>query len=527
MWIAVKNGIIKCHEAQKGVLKGEKFMLTLKAARDEGFDISGLYDEDLSPDVERFFEKDGRKKVFVPARVADELMKEYTYATRKSDEFLFRYEPAKGIYELYGEAHIKNLTRRKLGKHTSINKQKEIINFIKVSTYKDLHDAPVNLIVVKNGVLNLETQQLEPHNPEYFILNSINVDYDAKADCPNFKKFLKEVVAEGDIETIQEYIGFCIHRQYTYHKSMLLVGEGANGKSTLLETLRAMLGNENVSNEALQTLQTNRFAVGQLYGKLANIYADLPAAALKDTGFFKMLTGNDTLSAEYKFRDRFTFKNYAKLVFSCNKIPESPDDTDAFYRRWIIINFPHQFLEDNKATDRNLLEKLTTKQELSGVLNWALDGLKRLLRNKRFSISKTVEETRQQYVESSDPVKAFATTMLEVDPNGTIVKDDLYNAYIAWCNEHKLPTTTKNTFAMRIPEFVKVAASKTSRLGKKVNSWTGIRLAGTEGTEGTALILPITNESIISYTNRGSGGASVPSVPDDNDEEAEEWDGEP
>jgi putative DNA primase/helicase len=107
-----------------------------------------------------------------------------------------------------------------------------------------------------------------------------------------------------------------------------------------------------------------------LYGKLANIYADLPAIALKETGIFKMLTGGDTISGEHKFKPRFYFKNYAKLIFSCNQIPQTPDDSDAFYRRWIIVNFPHQFLDADQNTDKNLvadknlLAKLTTTSEL-------------------------------------------------------------------------------------------------------------------------------------------------------------------
>jgi len=526
MWIAVKNGIIKCHEAQKGVLKGEKFMLTLKAAKEEGFDIKGYRDDDenLSPDVDRFFDEENNKSHFRAAYVADELMKEHTYATRKSDEITFRYEPTKGTYELYGEAHIQNQTLNKLGKHTSINRQKEVLNFIQKRTYKDLYDAPTNLIVVKNGVLNLETQQLESHNPEYFILNSLNVQFDSKAECPKFKKFLSEVTQEGDLTTIQEFVGYCLHRQYNFHKALLLVGEGANGKSTFLECLRALLGNENVANESLQVLQNNRFAVSQLYGKLANVYADLPAIALKETGIFKMLTGGDTISGEHKFKPRFDFKNYAKLIFSCNQIPETPDDSAAFYRRWIIINFPHQFLDADAHTDKDLLTKLTTTQELSGIFNWALEGIQRLLTNKQFTAGRTIEETKAQYIQSSDPIRAFREECLTEKSDSVETKDDVYNAYIQYCQTRNLHTTTKNTFAMRLPQYIAATPSITTRQHKKIRSWTGIKLGNLGYEVYTKLNLDNISENTKENSREKDVYTTLPSYSND-DAKPEEWDG--
>jgi len=512
MWIALENGLLQCHECQKGALRGEKFLQAIKIAQEMGFDVK-LFDEDLSPDVKRFFEerKHGRKKieVFVPAYVARELMDAYQYVTRKKDETIFRYAPESGVYELLGEAHAKRMIRKKLGKHLSISRQREIINFIKVSTLKDLEDAPERLIVLKNGILDLKSGKIEGFNADYFILNALPVEYEPNADCPQFKKFLDEVVAKEDQATIQEYCGYCLLRDYRHHKSLLLVGEGANGKSTFLEVLRRMLGSPNVANEPLQTLITNRFAISQLYGKLANIYPDLPAIALKDTGFFKMLTGNDTISAEYKFKDRFDFKNYAKLIFSCNRVPETPDDTVAFFRRWIIINFPNQFLEHDPRTDKSILEKLTTEKELSGILNWALQGLKRLLDNDGFTTSRTVEETRDQYIEASDPVRAFAEQRLVVKPNNVIPKDDVYDTFIQYCRERNLPTCPKNAFSMRLVEHIPATPSRTTRLGKSVRAWQGIALSDeSDESDGQNQLLKLSKKSLYKNINRKSGVSS-------------------
>jgi len=473
MWLAVESNILKCHEAQPDALIGKKFMQAVKVAAEQGYNME-LYDEDINPDVERFFEPDGKKKKFVAALVAKELMNENTYVTRKKDEMMFRYMPKKGIYMMFAETHIKEETRRKLGKHTSIARQNEVVNFIKVSTYEDLEDPSPEYVVLKNGIFNIFTKGLLPFDPKYFILNALNVEYQPDADCPKFKKFLSEVLVEGDIQTVREYIGYCFYRKYHIQKAIMFIGEGANGKSTLQEVIRELLNSENVSSEPLHTLIVNRFSIGQLYGKLANICADLPAIALKSTGLFKQLMG-DTVSAEFKFKERFNFRNYAKLIFSCNQIPQTSDETTAFWRRWIIINFPNQFTDENPDTDKNLLEKLTTADEISGIFNWTIEGLQGLLKMQRFSGSKTTEETREQYIKSSNPAQAFVEEKLTTDPNGVLTKDEVYNAFVEYCKTNNLPTITKSSLSHALPQFITVEAGHTRRLGKNTRSWKGIK----------------------------------------------------
>jgi phage/plasmid-associated DNA primase len=117
----------------------------------------------------------------------------------------------------------------------------------------------------------------------------------------------------------------------------------------------------------LHRILDNRFAVAELYGKLANIDADMSTEALRNTGILKKLTGGGPIPAERKFKPPFRFVNYAKLLFSANEIPQTPDETDAFFARLIIINFPKQFIEGANA-DPYLFEKISTDKELSGFL---------------------------------------------------------------------------------------------------------------------------------------------------------------
>ena len=133
--------------------------------------------------------------------------------------------------------------------------------------------------------------------------------------------------------------GYALWRGMPAQVSFILVGEGANRKSTLFAILKSMLGARNVTSFAIQELENEKFLRGALYGKLVNIRSELPSAALKDTGIFKHLTGGDPISTDVKYGRPFTFVSYAKLIFATNRIPKTPDDTDAFFRRWIIISF--------------------------------------------------------------------------------------------------------------------------------------------------------------------------------------------
>jgi len=477
-WLAVKRKIIECHEAQKGNLKGEIFKKVLAVAKKDGFEIDIGKDEELTSEVAKYFDN----KKFVAAYLATELMEKFHYVTRKTDEMIFVYHPKHGTYTPDGNSHLKTHTRKALGKYLTKYRLSEVINFVVCSTLKDTNTTPPHLILVKNGILNVTTGKLEDFSPDYFILNVVPVRYDPNAKISAIEKFVKEIVHPDDVPVLQETAGYCLWREYMIQVAVMLIGEGANGKSTWIELLRTFLGDENVSSESLQSFEANRFSLGGLFGKLANLYPDLSNRALDKTGTFKMLTGGDTVSAEHKFRARFYFKNYAKLIFSANKIPESKDDTTAFFRRWIIINFPNQFLADNPKTDPQLLKKLTTEVELSGFLNWCLEGLRRLIENKKFSRSKSIEETREQYLRSSDPVKAFAMDKLEYKAGSAIPKTEVYKAFIEYCQKMKLPTVSQTTFASKLVECMPTTKTTRKRIEGSITAcWVDLAMEGVSG----------------------------------------------
>lgn len=420
---------------------------------------------------ETYFDEKGK---FIPMFLAEAVMKEYRFVTMMDNEEVYVY--VDGFYQPHGEILIKQECKNRLLEEYRKNRATEVIDYIRASTYTIRREEPPNLIPLKNGILDLNENpfKLKPYTPDYMFFNKSPINYDPDADCPRIKKFQREIASgDEDVTILEEVLGFCLYRGYFIAKALMLVGEGANGKSTWLSLVKTFLGLRNVSGRSLQDLEEHRFAKADLHTKLANIYADLPDKALHRTGMFKMLTGRDLIAAEKKFRDTFHFVNYAKLLFSANKVPEAYDDTVAFFRRWIIIVFPNVFKGDD--ADPHILDKLTSEEELSGLLNLALAGLKRLLDNGGFSYSKITEEIKEDYIRKSSPIAAFVMDCLEVDSDAFIVKKELYNVFAEYCRQLKLPTVTQDTFFKNLPQHAVIADYRPRVEGLRYHTFKGIR----------------------------------------------------
>lgn len=429
--------------------------------------ITGHIEDEELANIRTLFLKNERQKAIYQTALL--CLKRFKILTTEN---IYVYNA--GFYEL-GAKRLVTFVQKNLQLEDFLSSHliKELLGYVERLTYRELAEEPVDKICIGNGILDLNTLDILPHFPEVVFFSKNPVEYKESADCPAIRKFLSEVLNPEDIPAIQEIIGYCLYKSYPIHKAFMLVGSGANGKSTFLNLLKAFLGQHNCSSISLHALEDNRFASAQLFGKLANIFADLPSKSLFETGTFKMLTGEDIIPAEKKFKDGFSFRNHAKLIFSCNQMPLTYDDTDAFFRRWKIVNFPNQYTGTN--ADKHLLQKLTTMEEMSGLLNFAIEGLKRLLENGEFSNSKTIPETREMYIKQSDSVGAFVIDCLLVDPNNFELKKVLYANYSEYCRKNRYPIVAENTFHRRLQVHIQVQDYRPTENGKRIQCWKGIR----------------------------------------------------
>ena len=394
-------------------------------------------------------------------------------APEDTGEVLY-YSREEGIFRP-AEAFIDKLARGLLCEKATSSLVKEIIGHLRAKNYIERSELNKNqeLICAKNGIINILTGEFKEHSPDYYFTQQLPIPFIATATCPRIAKFLSEVLSPEDVLNVIELFGYCLYKGYPIQKIFMLHGDGANGKSTFIELLKAFLGSQNCSNIPLQQLAISRFAKAELYGKLANLYADIPANALSDTGTLKMLRGGDTVSAERKFKDFFSFVNHAKLIFSCNRIPTTYDDTIAFWRSWIIVPFPNTFLGDK--ANKGLLKELTTEGELSGMLNLALKALKGLLERGDFSNTKGVEEVKADYIRRSDSVGAFVMDNLEADGSGAFIKQELYRWFCEYCREKKLISITQDSFFKNIHQHLKLTTPKITINEKREYCFAGLK----------------------------------------------------
>ena len=413
--------------AQDAVGAWEAVKALIKAKHPYGRVYSGTGEEFFDYPVT------GGKLVFTPKLLGDALIARQTYRDAASQLWVYRG----GVYLPCGEAALRTDAQELLGQERREDRINEALHYVKVATHVDEESPPdCRYINMRNGRLDWKLGTLEPHTSAVFTTVQLPFDYDALALCPTFDDYLGTTFEPDDLPLIEEILGWCLIPDRRFEQAVMLTGEGENGKSVFLDLVGYLLGEANVANVALQDLEENRFRAAELYGKLANVFADLDARGLQSSSMFKTLTTGDFVTAERKHAQPFRFRCYAKLLFSANRIPTSRDRTHAFYRRWLIIPFTRTFdgVGTNPQPDKQLREKL--KAELPGILNRALQGLARLTLHEAFTQPKSVIEAKQAFMRRNDNLRVFAEECLLANPIGTIPKQEFADVYKRWCESY-------------------------------------------------------------------------------------------
>lgn len=398
-----------------------------------------------------------------------------------------------GIYVPNGKSRIKEISREIFGDTYTPQRVNKVIAKIEADTQIDhdefFKDYSIDEIPVQNGILNVLTKDLSEFTPEKIFFTKLSITYDSEQGCPSIKKFFSDVLRDSsDVEVMIELIGFCLLKDYRYEKSAMFIGNGRNGKGKTLSLMKYFLGPENCSSIPLSQIIPTSTSVCELYGRLANLAGDLSNTDLKDTGMFKQVTGQDLITAKRKYLRDLFFTNYAKIIFACNELPRVYDLSDGFWSRWILFEFPYKFVRkqeyDNlkeedkklhKVLDESIIDKITTPEELSGLLNEALDGLKRLIDNKGFSYSKGTEEVKDLWIRKSDSFTSFCIDSVEEDYNYAISKKDLRKSYYRYCKKHNLPGSSDKGIKITLEN--RFGAYESQPMGGD-RVWEGIKFKG-------------------------------------------------
>ena len=351
------------------------------------------------------------------------------------------------------------------------NQRSECLAYINLLVNEDNKLLNPNLIAFENGIYDLESDNMLKFDPEILIRNKINYDYYDEAYDELCDKTLNKISCnDKEIRMLlEELIGYCFFTRNELGKAFILVGDKANGKSTFLSLLQALLGDNNISSLDLSELG-DRFKTAELFGKLANIGDDIGDEFVANPALFKKLVTGDRVNVEKKGQDPFEFNNYSKFIFSANQIPRIKDRTGAVQRRLIIIPFNASFSKDDPDFDPYIKHKLLKKSSLEYLIKLGVDGLKRVLKNKSFTKSEKVQKELEEYEKNNNPILLFFD---EVDKEEIINESvpDVYRMYTVFCSENNFSPFSKIEFGRNVSSYYGLI-NKAKRInGKVIKVW--------------------------------------------------------
>lgn len=348
------------------------------------------------------------------------------------------YKPYKKANDLYNQAM--------LDFYTEISSNKGVINF-------------------KNGSYELDNMVFREHRKDDFVFHCLSYDYDAQADCPKWKTFIKEVLPQEDLQiAIQEALAYPLSKVHL-EKIIYLFGNGRNGKSISLEVITNVLGNENVSHVPLINITKNDgLALQQMENKLINISYE-NSSKIFDTSALKSYISGEALNVKRLYQDSYSTTNYPQSLMASNSMPQSDDFSEGFYRRFRFIPF-NVTIEKDKVNP-NLKNELC--EELAGIANWLLEGVRRLRENKKFTYSPTIEALQDEFRVDSDNVYSFLNDENCIQStNQKKLLSLLYKEFEDYCEFNGYKTMGKKTFKYRL---ISLGYKIQRATGNQLNVW--------------------------------------------------------
>ncbi|MEZ5447071.1 MAG: phage/plasmid primase, P4 family [Gammaproteobacteria bacterium] len=331
----------------------------------------------------------------------------------------------------------------------------------------DLFDSDPLRLAVENGIVDLKTGSLLPHAKENYVTRISPVVHDSKARCPSFEAFIERIF-DGDRELIayvQRVLGYCLTGYTKEQVLFFLYGTGANGKSTFVNVIRALLGQDLFCATQSETFMLQRGGrsssndIARLQGIRVTAATEVRGSSMLNESLIKDLTGGDAVTARYLYREYFDFKPTLKLVMVGNHKPVIHGDDDGIWRRFHVIPFLIRIPDSER--DPELLGKL--EKELPGILNWALAGCREWLA-KGLLPPKTVQGAINEYRSEMDVLGNFIEERCLVGDQHSVRAQELYMAYKGWCAANSLRPLTGTRFGRKMAERHKRTATKTGRV---------------------------------------------------------------
>lgn len=354
-----------------------------------------------------------------------------------------------GIY-INGYKHIEQ-TMIDMIPNLKKTQRREVLDYMELIA-EEVTPSDARYIAFKNGIYDLVTDTLLPYSPEYVITNRIPWDYIPDAQSELAERTLNKLACDDPsiVALLQECIGYCFYRRNELGKAFILTGDKSNGKSTFLDVIKYMLGDENISALDLKELG-DRFSTSMMFGKLANLGDDIGDDFLSGTQvstFKKIVTGN-RIKAERKGQDPFEFNPYIKMLFSANDIPRMKDKTGAVLRRLVIIPFNATFTVNDPDFDPYIKYKLVEQESIEYLIRVGVEGLRRVIQQNHFTQSERVDREIKEYEEENNPIAGFIEDQ-GLDMIENQLTADVYKRYQVFCADNSLTPMSNIVFSKQI-----------------------------------------------------------------------------
>ena len=317
------------------------------------------------------------------------------------------------------------------------------IEFIKKLFEQFVHDASVlqldyekqSLINLQNGTLKLSQNgaTLHPFNTKDFATHQLDFDYNPQAKNDLWQSYLDDVLPDKDTQkTLQQMAGYLFVKDLKLELVFLLYGEGCNGKSVFQEVITGVIGHENVSSYSLEDLTKDTgYCRVKIANKIVNYGTDISMQSLKNDAF-KVLASGEPIPAREIYRSNFEMRDYAKLIFNINKIDNANvEHTTGYFRRFLFLPFMVTIQDDKK--DPDLHKKILSNK--AGVLNWMIEGVNEVVKNRGIFVSAECEEFKKQFIKECDNVSMFEEHFIKPNLSSdfyTMTLDDAYKDYVGF-----------------------------------------------------------------------------------------------
>lgn len=337
----------------------------------------------------------------------------------------------------------------------NLNRQKrsEVMAYIDISITKNTQVSSANYIAFKDGVYDMDEDTFINFDPSIVVTNKINFKYNPGVYSKIVDNSLNKLACnDKEVRSLlEEVVGYCFYRRNELRKSFILIGDKANGKSTFLDMIKTLLGDENTAALDLKELG-DRFKTAELFGKLANIGDDIGDEFIANPAVFKKLCSGDRVNVERKGRDPFDFNNYSKLLFSANNIPRIKDKSGAVIDRLIIVPFDAKFSPNDPDFDPYIKYKLRSNEAMEYLIQLGLTGLKRVLENRKFTKSIRVEKELEEYEENNNPILTFFKETNEDEIINESTKD-VYRKYNEFCLANNFTPLSNIEFSRKVNKY--------------------------------------------------------------------------